>query len=147
MACEQVLVTDHDFGQLWGQKVAQPVGPFQLGDLLCDPGFEFGVPLCQFVGLSPDGGVIALDPRQRRHSGEQLALVERFRDEVVGARLEGGQPLFSSAGGDHHDGKEFRCGIGSYSPADFVAVHLRHQDVEQDDVDVFGLEQRQRFRA
>ena len=59
-----------------------------------DPGLEFGVPLGQLVGLPPDGVVVALDPRQRRHPGEQLALVERLGDEVVGARLEGGQPLF-----------------------------------------------------
>jgi hypothetical protein len=107
--------------------------------------FEFGIPGGQFVSLAPDGVVVLLDPRQRRHAREQLALVEGFGDEVVGARLEGGQSLFGSAGGDHHDGQEFRCGSGAYPAADLVAVHLRHQNVEQHDVDVLGLQQRQCF--
>ena len=49
-----------------------------------DPRLEFGVPLGQLGGLPPDGVVVALDARQRRHPGQQLALVERLGDEVVG---------------------------------------------------------------
>ncbi len=104
--------------------------------------FHFG----QLVGLPSDGVVVALDPRQRRHPGQQLALVERLGDEVVGSRLEGAEPLFASAGRDHHDRKEFGRRVGPDPAADLVAVHLRHQDVEQDEVDVLGLEQRERFR-
>ncbi len=37
--------------------------------------------------------------------------------------------------------KEFRLRRGSDPPADLVPVHARHHDVEQDEIDVLGLEQ------
>src|SRR4029077_1632819 len=91
MALQEVLVADDQIGQLWRQETAQTVGPLQLRHLPCHPRLEFGVPFGQLVGLSSDGVVVSLDPRQRRDSRQQLALVEWLGDEVVGPRLEGGQ--------------------------------------------------------
>jgi hypothetical protein len=44
VAREQLLVADDDVGQLWGQEVAEPVGPLELGDVVRHPLLELGVP-------------------------------------------------------------------------------------------------------
>jgi hypothetical protein len=64
MTAEQVLVTDHQIGQLWRQEVAQPAGAFQLLELRGDAGLELRVPRGELVGLPPDGVVVPLDAGQ-----------------------------------------------------------------------------------
>ena len=145
MALQKTLVADDQVGQLGRQEPAESAGPLEFLQLLRDPTLELGIPLRQFVGLSADGVVIALDPCQRPHAGQQLRLVDGLHDEVVRSSLEGDDPLLVSAGRDHHDGKELGGGRGADPPTHLVPVHAGHQDVEQDDVDVLGLEQRQRL--
>ena len=85
---------------------------------------------CRVIGV-----VVPLDPRQRGDPGQQLAAVDRLGQEVVGPRLEGLDLLLVAAGGDHHDRQERRGRVRADPPAHLVAVHARHHDVEQDEVD------------
>ena len=65
----------------------------EVVDLLGDPRLELGVPALERDGLLDDGVVEPLDPGQRPHPRHELGLVEGLGDEVVGADLEGAQPL------------------------------------------------------
>ena len=83
--------------ELGGEEAAQPVDPLQVLDLGLDPRLQLGVPLPQLRGLPIDRVVVALHPGQRGDPGQQLALVERLADEVVGAGLDGGELLLVAA--------------------------------------------------
>ena len=61
------------------------------------------VPRGELVGLALDRVLVALDPGQRRHPGQQLALVDRLGQEVVGAGLERLDLLLVAARRHHHD--------------------------------------------
>ena len=63
------------------------------------------VPCGQLVGLTLDGVLVALDPRQGGHPRQQLALVDRLGEEVVRSRLERLDLLLFAARRDHHDGQ------------------------------------------
>ena len=85
--------------------------------------------------------MVALEPRERPDPGEQLGLVERLGEEVVGAGLEPLQALRTATGGDHHDREELGAWVLPDPAADLAAVHAGHLHVEQDDVDLRRLEQ------
>ena len=91
--------------------------------------------------------VVGLHAQQRAHAGEQLGLVERLRDEVVGARLERAPLLLLARRGDHHHRQERGRRIGAQAAADLVAVESRHHHVEQHEVDVARRQPRQRLLA
>ena len=126
---------DHELRELRRQEAPQPAEALEGLDLRLDPLLELAVPGRELVGLRLDRVVVALDAQQRVDSRKQLRLVERLGDEVVGARLDRSELLLLAAGGDHHDGQEAGGDVGPERPADLVAVHLRHQDVQQDEID------------
>jgi hypothetical protein len=145
---ERLVAGGHDqVGQLGREEPAQPAQPLQLLDLLLDPLGEGAVPLGQLGRLPLDGLVVALDAQQRPHPGQQLGLVEGLGHEVVGAGLDGQDPLLVAAGGDHDHGQERGGRVLAQPAADLVAVHLRHDDVEQDQVRAALGGQGQRLRA
>jgi hypothetical protein len=80
-------------------------------------------------------------------SRKQLRVVERLRHEVVGAGLDRRELLLFAARGDHHDRQEARGLVVAEPPADLVAVHLRHHDIEQHEVDVAPAGERKRLCA
>ena len=93
VAGEHGLVVDHQVGQLRRQEAPQPTDALELGHLVLHPLLELAVPRGDLVGLPLDGVVVALEPGQRPHPRQQLALVEGLGDEVVRAGLQPLQPL------------------------------------------------------
>ena len=95
----------------------------------------------QLSRLPGDGVVVPLDPSQRRHSGQQLALVERFADEVVGSSLDSPRLLVVSARGDHDDRKKRRTRLAADPSAHLVAVDAGHHDVQEHQIDIRRMQQ------
>ena len=133
---ERLVARRHDeLGDLRRQEAPQPPRALELGDLLLDALLELAVPRGQLGRLRLDRVVVALDAQQRAHPREQLGLLEGLGDEVVGPGLDRGHLLLLAAGGDHHDRQELGGLVGAQRPADLVAVHPGHDDVEQHEVD------------
>ncbi len=61
----------------------------ELGDLVTHPLLEALVELTELDGLLLDRVVVALDAEERPDAGQELRLVDRLADEVVGAGHEG----------------------------------------------------------
>jgi hypothetical protein len=91
--------------------------------------------------------VVLLDAQQRLHAGEQLGAVERFRDEIVGAGLECAKLLLVPHRRDHHDRQRDRARVFAQPSADLVAVHVGHEDVQQDEVDGARADEAERLFA
>ena len=126
----------HEVGELRRKEAAQPADPLQLRR----PARARAAPArgstsassaaCRSIGV-----VVALDPQRGTRRAQQLALVERLGQEVVGAGLDRALDLLLvAAGGDHHDRQEGRRGRLADPPAHLVAVDAGHHDVEQDEV-------------
>ena len=143
---ERLVAGVHDqLGQLRAEEPAQPAHPLQLRHLALDPRLQFLVPRGQLGSLPLDRVLVPLDPGQRRHPGEQFALVDRLGEEVVRPGLERLHLLLVAAGRHHHDRQVRRVHLVPDPPAHLVPVHPRHQDVEQDEIDVLGIDQLQRL--
>ena len=78
--------------------------------------------------------VVALHPQEGADAGEELGLVERLRQEVVGARVERLFLLLAAARGDSHDRQECRRGVRAQPAAELIAAHTGHDDVGEDEV-------------
>ena len=135
---------DDRVGELRRQEPLQPSQPLQLGDLRLHALLERPVQLGELSRLRLDRVVVALDPEQRPHAGEQLVVVEGLRDEVVGTGLDRLRLLLADARRDHdhrqHGGVVVRAEVG----ADGIAVEAGHHHVEEDQV---GLLPPRRARA
>ena len=112
VALEERLVAgvDDQLGQLRRQEAAQPAHPLDLGHLRRHAALQLLVPGRELVGLALDRVLVALDPGQRGHPGEQLVLVDRLGQEVVGTGLERLDLLLVAARRDHHDRQVRRAG-------------------------------------
>jgi hypothetical protein len=136
VALEDSIVAgrDDEVRQLPREEAPQAPEALDLPHLLGDPGLECAVELDELGGLLADGVLVPLDAQQRAHPRQQLGAVEGLGDEVVGARVEGRNLLLLAAGRDH----QHREGLGGrvlpQAPAHLVAVHPRHEDVQQHDV-------------
>src|SRR5258706_2345119 len=77
---------------------------------------------------------------------QQLGLLEGLGDVVFGAELVALQDVFVAAAGGQHDDVD-GSGLGrGFDPGEhFQAAHLRHQDVEDNQVGGFRFEMRQRL--
>ena len=76
-----------------------------------------------------------LRPQQRAEPGEQQAIIDRLGQEVVRPRLQPAHALgLVGQGGDHHDRHMGRARLRLQAPADLIAIHARHHDVEQDHI-------------
>ena len=74
-------------------------------------------------------------------------VVERFLDEVVGAGLDR-LPLLLSAARRDHDHREHSGFLSRPDPStDRVPVQLRHHDVEEHEVGIGRLDERERSGA
>ena len=75
-------------GQLRREEALQPPEPLELRHLLAHALLERVVPLGQLRRLRLDLVLQRLDAQQRLHAREQLRLVDRLGEEVVGAGLD-----------------------------------------------------------
>jgi hypothetical protein len=69
------------------------------------------------------------------HSQDHVLKIDRFVQKIVRASINAHQPVPACGEGGYHQNREMRrfC-IFSQTPAHFEAVHLRHHQVEQNDV-------------
>ena len=119
-----------------GREEALELGEaLQLGHLFRDAALEIPVECRQFARLVLHRVVEALDAQQRPHPRHQLLLVDRFGEEVIGARLQSLDALFVRIErGDHDHGQYLRLMPSADRSAHLIAVHFRHDHVEQHEV-------------
>jgi len=87
---------DDRLGEGGREEALEPREPLELGHLLAHPLLERAVQLRQLV-------VEALDPQQGAHARQDLRLVDRLGEEVVGAGFDALHALLSGVErGDHH---------------------------------------------
>lgn len=76
-----------------------------------------------------------LEAHQRAGAREQRQIVHRLGEEIVGTAFQRLDPVGDLGKRRHHDHRNVRgVRIGLDPAADVEAIHLRHHDVEQDDV-------------
>ena len=125
-----------------GREEALEAGQaLELLDLLGDALLQRAVRLLEL-------GVERLDPQQRAHPRQQLGLVDRLGEEIVGAGFDALDTLFAGVEcGDHHHRQDPPGGSFADAPAHLVAGHARHHDVEQDQVGLGVRHLLERFGA
>src|SRR5206468_4274544 len=84
---------DDRVGDVRRKEALELTEALELGDLLIDAFFELQVPLLQRVGLASNLILQRLYPQQRAHAREELGLVDRLGEEIVGAGLDSLDPL------------------------------------------------------
>ena len=78
----------------------------------------------------------------------QFTRTNRFGDVIVGPGPEGFHLAIGLRPGGEHDDRHVRhARIGLDMPADFIAVHLRHHDIQNDQVWQFLSQETERLRA
>src|SRR3954468_1383233 len=98
----RLVARGHDrFRDLGRQEAAELPHPLELLDLSLDP-------LLQRLVQRLDRVVVALDAQKRSHAREQLVVVERLLDEVVGPRLDRPRLVLADARCDHDHGQHRR---------------------------------------
>ena len=76
-----------------------------------------------------------LQAERRADAGHKLRPLHRLGEKVVGARLQGVDPVGGAAeGGDHHDRDQAASGGAANQPADLEAVQSRHLHVQKNQV-------------
>ena len=78
---------DDQLGELRREEALEPRQPLELGDLLAHALLQRRVPVGELAAWSAPCRA-ALDAQQRAHAREQLGLVDRLGEEVVGAGLD-----------------------------------------------------------
>jgi hypothetical protein len=150
MGPERVLgASRHDqFGQLRGEESLEPTEALDVSNLLLDALLERAVPrrqLHEVPGLLVSEMLLLQtrsDPSPQEHG------VARLRQVVLGAELDGANDASRLVqGGDHEDGDVSAVGILLEAFQHRGTVQVRHHDVEQNKVDRFATEQRERFEA
>ena len=109
---------------------------------MSDASLEGGGPFGQLQRLTLHVVVHSLDAQQRSHPSKKFGLVDWLRKEIVGA---GFQPFYAFVlrfqRGHHDDGERRELRVLANRAANFVAVHVRHHDIEQNKV-VWSLRKR-----
>ena len=91
--------------------------------------------------LGPGLVELAAHPEMRLHPRQQLPHPERLGDEVRGPEAEGSdRRLLGRHGGDHEDRQVLEPGIGLDPLEQLEPVHLRHHDVEQQEVELLRVQ-------
>ena len=135
-----VIVAHDQLRELRRQEAAEASESLEILDLRADSVLQPVVPLGKLGSLALDRVVELLDAQQGADTSQELRLVDRSRDEVVRAGLDGAHLVLVPRGGEHHHREHLGGGVLAQPAADIVAVHLGHDDVEQDDVGCVVLE-------
>tara|TARA_R100000365_G_scaffold987_1_gene3594 strand:- start:458 stop:1021 length:564 start_codon:yes stop_codon:yes gene_type:complete len=97
---------------------------------------------CQFVAGARAGAQFVTQPLeagQALHSRQQLNIVDRLGQKVVGTGFKAAHAVRRLIeGGDHDDGDMGRCSVALENLTAGKSVHLRHHHIEQDDIDVLA---------
>lgn len=118
-----------------GEGVADGVGAQRNGV------FEFRVEPLQGKLTPPE---LELQAHTRAHHGE----VDRLMDEIHGPGLQCPRLAIRIIFGGHEDQRYSPAGRAGFEDlADCIAVHLRHHDIEQNQIRLGLLHQCQRFSA
>jgi hypothetical protein len=73
--------------------------------------------------------------QQRAYARDQLGLIDRFRQEVVGARLDALDSLLVRVERGHqYHRKDTGARVLPDAPADLVAIHARHHHVQEHEI-------------
>ncbi len=100
------------------------------------------------LGAEPPGIEHLLGAQQGAQPREQRHVVDRLGQEVVGTAFQAAHAIVRiGQRGHHHDGDMLGLLQGLEPPAGLEAVHVRHHDVEQDDVRCLGAGERDRLLA
>jgi hypothetical protein len=91
--------------------------------------------------------VVPLDAQKGAHAREQLVVIERLLDEVVGSRLDRPRLVLSDARGDHDHRQHRRLLVRAQALAHRIAVEPGHEDVEQHQIRLLGFHDRECFGA
>ena len=111
----------------------------ELLDLLRDTLLERLVELVQLGSLGLDRVVIPLDAKERTDTHEELVVVERLRDEIVGTGFDRSLFLGADARRDHDHREHRGLVVRAKPPADGVSVDVRHHDVEENEIRFLGF--------
>ena len=143
MALQRILgaARENRLGELRREEALESAEIVELRDLRRHPRLERAIELGELV-------VQRLHAQERAHARQQLRLIDRLRQEIVGPRLDALHPLLPGLErGDHHDGQHRGRAILAQLLAHLVARHARHHHVEQHDVGRLGLDLVERFLA
>jgi hypothetical protein len=115
-----------------------------VGDAL----LEFRIPFLELFRLPLHLVLQRLHAEQRAHAREELGLVDRLRQKIVGARLDAFQALalrIKRRHQDHRQQRGFR--LRADAPADVVPGQARHHHIEQYEIGLVRGELRKRLFA
>ena len=149
MATEDRFVARrHDrVGQLRREETLQLPQPLQLFDLLRNTFLERLVELAQLRRLRLDRVVVPLDSQKRTDTNKKLVVVERLRNEIVGAGLDR-LCLLGSDARRHHDHRQHRgVVVSTETLADGISVHLGHYNVQENEIGLLGIDELERRGA
>ncbi len=131
-----------------GEEALELGHALELRHLLGDSLLELRVPFLQRLGLPLHLVLQRFHAQQRAHAGEELGLVDRLRQKIVGAGLDALDPLTLRIERGHEDDRqERRRGIGAQVPANVVAGQAGHHHVQQNEVGRFRGDLGERFLA
>jgi hypothetical protein len=156
---ERVHVEDIAGDERGGQEAPRRAHPRQRQPLRRQQRVLHGrrrldVPACRGVCFREPAVVLGEIRFQLQHAlagaqaGPQLILLERLRDEIVGARLDSlDQRLDAAARGEQQHVRVAAERGGAYAARQLDAVHLRHHPVGDDHPERLGLHHLPRLRA
>jgi hypothetical protein len=84
-------------------------------------------------------------PQRRPHARQQLHRTERLGQVVIRSGIQAGNLVLLGLARGQHDDRD--CGELTDPPADITAVHTRHHDVKQQQIQLLSLSHAQRVRA
>ena len=91
-------------------------------------------------GAQPELVGQRLQPHQTLDARHQLEVVDRLGQKIVGASLQAAHAISHLVERGHHNDRDMRGRRIAFQPAaDLEAVHVRHHDIEQDNVDLAVL--------
>jgi hypothetical protein len=126
----------HDeLGELGREETLEASELLELAHLLLHAPFEGPVPLGALLGEALQGVMEVLDPEHRLDPSHEGRLIHRLGEVLVAAGLEARHDVLGiRLGRDEDDRREGQRCVRTEAPANLESVHLRHHDVQEDQV-------------
>ena len=112
--------------------MAEPAGPVTIEELS-------RLPSRAALAASAAQARIELFGMAGADPGQQLTGIARLGHIVVGAELQADDAVGLLAHGRQHDDRRPLAGRFAQAPRDLPAIHVRHGDVEENEVRLFAL--------